>query len=188
MNVKKILALVLCMVMCISLIPTEASAVEEYISSDKKWRCSVGKYGNTLTISEYLANNSTEIVPGIIGLDNQTSMPVTVIGYAFKNNSTIREVYANNDKLEDIGPETFKNCTSLIYVELSSHLQSIDKTAFDGVPLSNLSIAYTGSLEQWKQLKPSFVPPTIKEILVTKKKDIAVYGNVHDRNFPRETP
>ena len=161
MNVKKILALVLCMVMCVSLIPTEASAVQEYISLDKKWRCSVGKYGNTLTISEYLADNSTEIVPGIIWLDKESSMPVTVIGYAFKNNSKIEIVYANNDTLEDIGPETFKNCTSLVGVTFSSHLQSIDKTAFDGVDLSKLQIEYYGNFEQWKKLAPALVPPTI---------------------------
>ena len=93
------------------------------------------------------------VIPSIEPLDNE-SQYILIPDLMFEGCKNLKSVIILNSSGE-YKIITFKDCTSLEYVEIPTSIVCIYSDAFDGCSALE-TITYKGTVEQWKQVKTDF--------------------------------
>ena len=99
------------------------------------------------------------VIPSIEPPDNE-SQYILIPDLMFEGCKNLKSVIILNSS-DEYKIITFKNCTSLEYVEIPTSIVCIYGDAFDGCTALE-TITYKGTVEQWKQVKTDFKDPKYK--------------------------
>lgn len=99
------------------------------------------------------------VIPSIEPPDNE-SQYILIPDLMFEGCKNLKSVIILNSSGE-YKIITFKDCTSLEYVEIPTSIVCIYSDAFDGCTALE-TITYKGTVEQWKQVKTDFKDPKYK--------------------------
>lgn len=99
------------------------------------------------------------VIPSIEPPDNE-SQYILIPDLMFEGCKNLKTVIILNSSGE-YKIITFKDCTSLEYVEIPTSIVCIYSDAFDGCTALE-TITYKGTVEQWKQVKTDFKDPKYK--------------------------